>query len=137
MDRATGSDRMLEPIVALLVALAAQAERAAGRSFPVRWLVLAILRRGEMAARGYLAEVTRCEWSWFEDPAEHRNDPADAILLAARLRMLAAVLVSLLCAALAYPGRRRRIDGGQRLKLHAVGPAVTAAALAARPYDTS
>ena len=137
MNRAMGNDRMLEHVVALLVALAVQAERAAGRSFPVRWLVLAILRRGELAACTCLAEMTRCEWSWFEDPAELRCDPADAILLAARLRMLAAVLASLLCAARTYPGRGRRIDGGHRLTFSAVRPAVIPAGLAAGPHDTS
>ena len=36
--------RTLERIVALLAALAGLAEMAAGRSFPVRFMVLAILR---------------------------------------------------------------------------------------------
>jgi hypothetical protein len=137
MGRATGSDRVLEHIVAMLVALAVQAERAAGRSFPVRWLVLAILRRAELAACACVAEVTRCEWSWLEDPVELRCDPADAILLAARLRMLAAVLASLLCAARIYPGSSRRIGGGRCLTLRTVRPAVIPAGLAAGPYDTS
>lgn len=137
MGRATGNDRTLQHIVALLVALAVQAEHAAGRSFPVRWLVLAILRRGELAACGYLGEVTGCEWSWLEDHAEFRCDPADAMLLAARLRMLAAVLASLLCAAWLYPGSSCCIHGRHRLKVHTVRPAVIPAGLAARPYDTS
>ena len=136
MGRATGSDRMLEHIVALLVALALQAERAAGCSFPVRWLVLTILRRGELAACGYLAEVTRCEWPCFGNRAELRCDPMDAIHLAARLRMLAAVLAFLLSAARDYPGRSRRIDG-RRLPLRAVRLAVIPAGPAAGPYDTS
>jgi hypothetical protein len=136
MDRTTESDRMLEHIVALLLAMAVQTERAACRSFPIRWLVLTILRHGELAACGYLAEVTRCEWPWREDRAELRFDPADAILLAARFLMLAAVLASLLCAARVYPGRVP-IDGGHRLTLRAIPPAVIPAGLAAGPYDTS
>lgn len=137
MDRATRSDRMLEHIVALLVALAVQAERAADRSFPVRWLVLTILRRGELAACCCLAEMTRCEWPCFGDTAQPRCDPVDAIHLAARLRMLAAALASLLFAAREHPGRGRRIVGGDRLTLRAIRPAVIPAGLGAGPHDTS
>ncbi len=137
MGRATGSDRVLWHIVALLVALAVLAERAAGRSLPVRWLVLAILSHGERAACAYLAEVTGFEWQWLEEPADLRCDWADAIHLAARLRMLAVVLVALLCDGGDYPGRGRRIDGGHRLTFCAVRPAVIPDGPAAGPYDTS
>lgn len=135
MGRATGRDRMLEHIVTLLVAMALQAERAAGCSFPVRWLVLTILRRAELAACAYLAQVTGCEWPCFEDPTELHCNPADAIHLAARFRMLAAVLSSLLWASRGYPGRR--IDRWHRLELRAVRPAVIPAGWSPGPHDTS
>jgi hypothetical protein len=48
----------LRRIIARLVSFAALAERAAGRCFPVRWLVLAILRHAEGATLGYLADTT-------------------------------------------------------------------------------
>ena len=45
MDGALRNDRALPKIAALLVALALIAERAAGRSFPVRFIVLGGVRR--------------------------------------------------------------------------------------------
>ena len=55
MEVARREERRLERIVALLVALAALAEAAAGRSFPVRWLVLLYLRRAEGVAHDFVA----------------------------------------------------------------------------------
>ena len=84
--------RTLRRIAALLLALAMLAERAAGRSFPVRFLVLSILCRAEAVARGFVAEATQSDWPWLEEPPGMRASPADAAVLALRLRMLAAVL---------------------------------------------
>jgi hypothetical protein len=97
-------------IAALLLALALVAERAAGRSFPIRFVVLAILGRAEAIARAYVAreiEADCPDWpcpdwpcpDWpcpdllapDESPAM-RYGTADAELLALRLRMLAALL---------------------------------------------
>ena len=50
-------DRTLGRIVATLVALAVLAERAAGRSYPVRCLVLFILRQAESVAGSFVAEA--------------------------------------------------------------------------------
>jgi hypothetical protein len=46
----------LKRIVALLFSFAGLAERAAGRSYPVRCLVLWLLRRAEIIARDWIAE---------------------------------------------------------------------------------
>ena len=113
-------DRTLRRIIATLVALAVLAERAAYRSLPVRWLVLCLLRHAEAVARDHVAETTG--WDWFDlacafgigdardadagfdadqgagFDTEHGivigsgNGAADALALAWRLRMLAAVL---------------------------------------------
>ncbi len=79
-------------IAATLLALALLAERTAGRCFPVRFLVLAILGRAEAIARVYVArEIEAAGWCLDEPPASHCG-AADAELLALRLRTLAAVL---------------------------------------------
>ena len=94
-------------IAATLLALALLAERAAGRSFPVRFLVLAILGRAEAIARACVARASAtviaeaieagCPCPDFPDLAcLDESDglhcgAADAVLLALRLRILAAV----------------------------------------------
>jgi len=87
----------LRRIIARLVSFAALAERAAGRCFPVRWLVLAILRHAERATLGYLTDTTGLDWAacFEDDPApEYSHD--DAAMLAWRFRTLAALLGALL-----------------------------------------
>jgi len=88
-----GGDKTLRRIVALFVSLAVLAERAAGRSFPVRFLVLCFLRRAEIVATGYVLEGHGVPPSACVENAAAGNDPADALLLAARFRALAAALV--------------------------------------------
>lgn len=134
---ATGDIRTLRGIIAMLAALAVLAEHAAGRSLPVRWLALTILRRGEMAACAYAADATQCEWPCLADPGELRHDPADAILLAARFRMMAAMLVALLPPE-ALAGRGGHTVGGpDRFAPRPGRPGLAPAGLAAGPYDTS
>jgi hypothetical protein len=86
---------MLLKIAALLVSLSLVAERAAGRSFPVRYLVLAVLRRAEAIARAFVVRETQIGWAdwpgWAEAP-EFSGHPADAASLALGLRMLALIL---------------------------------------------
>ena len=89
-------DRTLRRIIATLVALAVLAERAALRSFPVRWLVLALLRYAERVARAFVVEITQWEWPGFDDDLEPGSSAYDAALLAWRLRLLAAILGALL-----------------------------------------
>jgi hypothetical protein len=95
-------------IAATLLALALLAERAAGRSFPVRFLVLAILGRAEAIARAFVARASATviaeaieagcpcpdfpDLACLEEPAGLHCGAADAVLLALRLRVLAAVL---------------------------------------------
>ncbi len=80
-------------IAATLLALSLVAERAAGRAFPVRFLVLAILNRAEAVARAFVARATGTDC--LDEPSARHYGAADAQLLALRLRMLAAILGAL------------------------------------------
>ncbi|CAG1013667.1 hypothetical protein RHIZO_04571 [Rhizobiaceae bacterium] len=98
-------------IAATLLSLALLAERAAGRSLPVRFVVLAILGRAEAIARGFVARSTAAsiaeaieagcpdvpfpDLACLEEPHGLHYGAADAVLLALRLRVLAAVLGAL------------------------------------------
>ena len=98
----------LKGIAATLLALALLAERAAGRSLPVRFVVLAILGRAEAIARGFVARSTATliaeaieagcpdmpfpDLACLDEPTGLHYGAADAVLLALRLRILAAVL---------------------------------------------
>lgn len=84
--------RTFSRIAATLLALALLAERAAGRSFPVRFLVLAVLWRAEAIARAYVAREIEADGWCLDEPPAMRGGAADAEILALRLRMLAAVL---------------------------------------------
>lgn len=96
---------MLKRIVALLFALAAMAERAAGRSHPVRCLVLWILRRAEVAVRRW---VDWDELPTGDEPVLQRNSAADAMQLARTFRALADAFQDYL--RLYSQWRRRRSD---------------------------
>ena len=83
-----------------LLSLALLGERSAGRSMPIRFLVLAILGRAEAIARRFVVRAVQadCPESPYPDlpfvdqpPALHYG-AAEAALLALRLRLLAAVL---------------------------------------------
>lgn len=82
-------------LVALLHALAALAERAAGRSVSVRAMLLWLLRRAESIARDYVCggedlPLAPCLWPAALAPAGNR--PEDALHLAETFRMLAWLL---------------------------------------------
>jgi hypothetical protein len=101
MDGAGRNGRRLRSIIALLVSMACKADIAAGRSFPVRWMVLFFLRRGERAAQVYVARALDAELADIAEelapvagPAD--ASPADAVLLAWRFRWYATVLAALL-----------------------------------------
>ena len=96
MHATIGDDRTLRRIMALLIALAALAERTADRSYPVRCLVLWIMRRAEAAARDFVASVTGAPPAAFAVIPQLHSGPADAIHIAARLKALAAALGALL-----------------------------------------
>ena len=92
MDGAARDIWIERRIAAMLVAMAAVAERAGGRSFAVRWLVLLILGRAEAVAWVLVVEVTRAAWPRFEKPFEGGSSASDAARLATRLRALGLAL---------------------------------------------
>ena len=96
MNAAGWDFRALSRIAALLVALAVLAERAGSRSLPVRWFVLAILRRAEAVAHAFVVEATQSAWPYFDEDSEMDNRPVDAAWLAWRFRLLAAMLGALM-----------------------------------------
>ena len=98
MDGEVRNEPMLLKIAALLVTLSLVAERAAGRSWPVRFLLLLILRRADAAATAFVARETEAvgasgdDLPWLDDAAERGASPLDAAFLALRFRLLAEVL---------------------------------------------
>jgi hypothetical protein len=135
---ATLDDRMLRRTIALLVALAVLAERAAVRSFPVRWLVLCILRRAETVGQNLVIDNAPWAWPYLEDALEPGSSPADAVLLGQRLRMLAALLGALLPPECTLDGADAIVDNapcrhaphpGARPAMHGYG--------LSQPHDTS
>ena len=88
--------RMLRRIIALLVSFADLAERAAGRSAPVRCFVLWILRWAEMVAEEFVFDAAGVPQPALEGTASAGNGPDDALRLAARFYALAAALCALL-----------------------------------------
>ncbi|CAG1013196.1 hypothetical protein RHIZO_04437 [Rhizobiaceae bacterium] len=106
-DGGVRNEPMLLRIAALLVTLSLAAERAAGRSLPVRFLVLAILRRAESVATAFAVREVEAlgasedDFPWLDDAPESGSSPLDAAFLALRFRALAEVL-ELCCAAWRY-----------------------------------
>lgn len=104
---ATREGRALQRIVALLIALAGLADRAASRSFPVRVIVVALLRRAEAAAWAFAIESAtgssgfrpHCRRPHFVSlpgaPVRSHDGPAEAIRLALSFRALALVVAEL------------------------------------------
>ena len=150
MDGRNGG--MLLKIAALLVSLSLVAERAAGRSLPVRFLVLVFLRRAEAVATSFVAATAEAagataeDFPWLDDTAESGASPLDAAWLALRFRLLAAVL-DLCCAAGRSAGRGARSGNcaGNTTGNHARHPAAPFPILLLffltrrqpRPHDTS
>lgn len=137
VDAAVRDIRALRRIATMLVALATLAELASGRSFPVRWLVLAILRPAEAVAAQFVAELTHAALPARRDNPACRNDPADAMLLAWRFRMLAAALGALLGLASHPEHRNTGLDGLVLVVFHPGPRAVAAGGGRPRPNDTS
>jgi len=96
MDGRGLNDQTLRRMIALLVSFAVLAERAAGRSFPVRWLVLTIVRHAETVVLDLLADTVQVDFSGLDDDPAPGHEPYDAAVLGWRLRMLAAMLGTLL-----------------------------------------
>lgn len=123
--QAQPDDRTLRRIIATLVALALLAERAAGRSFPVRFLVFAILSRAEPVARAFVADIAQIDLPELDDGLG--TSAANATLLALHFRMLAA----LLDAVLERPDARHGMDPARAASLGFSAPS------ASRPRATS
>lgn len=83
---------MLDRIVALLLALAGLAERAAGASPAARCLALWPLSLADAVARAYVAGLPFGSAARACRPGAAGCDPADALNLALSLRMLAFTL---------------------------------------------
>jgi hypothetical protein len=83
-------------IVALLLALAALADRFAHRSLPVRLLALFVLRHALAAARAYVLETCPSPAPLRDDPVERGRRRIHAALLVLCLRGLLATLDALL-----------------------------------------
>lgn len=99
--------RALQRIVALLLALAALAERVSGRSPVVRRLVLWLLYPAEAAARNFALDA--CEVSLPTPRTAFSDDgPAEALRLAQCFRALAfileAIVVEIVTSCIAAPG---------------------------------
>jgi hypothetical protein len=97
-DGGVRNEPMLPKIAALLVAFSLLAERAAGRSWPVRFLLLLILRRAEAVATSFVVRETEAagasenDFPWLDEIAEDGSSPLHAAWFALRFRALAEVL---------------------------------------------
>ena len=87
--------KALRRLLALLLALADLAERAAGRSRTVRYLVLWLLRPAEEIARDHVAGLTRTVLPPAPAISRDADGIADAMRLALSFRTLAAALAAL------------------------------------------
>jgi hypothetical protein len=96
------TQRQLLHLAGLLLALAGLAERAAGCSAPVRYLVLWVLRQGEAVARDHVLAVTGAMTGAMSGRVEYglettllpRAGADEALCLAARFCALAAALAN-------------------------------------------
>ena len=96
---------MLKRILALFLSLAGLADRACGRSWPVRWLVIWALRRSETIALGKIVDAG--ELSLYYSLAQHRgNSLAEARRLARCFRAAARSVKKLLKTIARCQGRR-------------------------------
>ena len=90
-------NRALGRIVSMLLALAALAERAGGAPYPVRCLVLLILRIAEAVAGNFVREVAQMPPGIVDCPAFPQDNSFTALLrLAMRFRARAAALAQML-----------------------------------------
>ena len=93
--------KALRRLLALLLALADLAERAVGRSGPVRHLVLWLLRPAEEISRDHVAGLTRTVFPPAPAISRDADGIADAMRLALSFRTLAAALAALTAEAFA------------------------------------
>lgn len=113
------TDGVMQRILMLLFALAGLAERAAQAPHPVRSRVLMILRIAEPAAQQAVLTNDRAASAAYEG-----DSVAAALRLAARLRMLACLLISLM--PLPQPAERssgHRLFDVRSMPLYPLAPA--------------
>ena len=91
MARIEREVRLLDRVVAILLALAGLADRAAAAPWPVRYIVLWMLRRADGAAADFAARFAAARGLRPRPvlAALDGDDPAAALALALSLRMLA------------------------------------------------
>ena len=115
--------QVLARIVALLLALAVLADRAGAAPFPVRFIVLTILRHAEAVAWRFIATAAHApSRAGIEAPVPCHDSRAEAARLALGLRLLALVVAELAAQAPAAgaPGwLRNLIRAGTRPVVHA------------------
>jgi hypothetical protein len=129
--------RIARRIIALLLSIAGLAESAAQRSFPIRWVLLVLLRRAEAAALTLLVDVVPIDCSEFDDP-DAGFRPVDALLLAARLRVIAALLTAVLAVPPCAHRRRTCREAAQpAVRLRLARTVGTPVALPLGAFDTS
>ena len=126
----------LRSIVATLLALAALAERAGARSYPVRVLALCFLRPAEAVACEFVAEFVPARRLAGNPSLPNGSD--DPVHLAARFRTLAAALVVFLRILCRFDRWNARPDG----LVHQAAPCpgrhpVTSGVCAPELHDTS
>ncbi len=136
MNAAGWDFRALSRIAALLVALAVLAERAGGMAFPVRWIVLAILRWAETVAHDFVLDATQATWPYFDEEWEPNNRPVDAAWLAWRFRLLAAMLGALMRMASGADGWHAGMDRAT-CRLASRPVLTTCSGWTRKPNDTS
>ena len=141
MDRSrTADEHCIRRIVAVLLALADLAERAAGRPIAVRCLVLWLLRSGAVLARDHLAGLTR-DAAWPGQPVLSAGYSAtEAIRLATTFRHLAAALTAFAAENLASPQQAATAPRGLLFGQFAAAdsfPAPHASTLAVGRLDSS
>ena len=112
--------KRLRRLAALLCALADLAERAAGRSPVLCWLVLWLIRPSEAVAWDYVGRIVRLPLR-LPEPLAPLDGPAEALRLAQSFRALAAVLTVL-------------AQHVGTLRLAACAPSTGQAATAAGPF---
>ena len=118
-------EKALLRIIQMLLSLAVLAERASGRSLPVRWLVFWILRPAEAVAQAFVCDVAQEQFLFFADSACLDDEGSTQILqLAMRFRALAAAL-ALLLAQPQHPAAqvRRRVGAARLVMRHLNGKA--------------
>jgi len=131
---------VLERVVAILLALANLAERAAGAPHPVRCVVLWILRQADAVAQEFV-EGCRCGDCRPSDAMNPHpgSDAADAIALALSFRMLALALQPTLARLRrqAFLHRGQPSGAESRRPLHGIRDILEAAIARADHPDTS